>query len=182
MTKFLAWFAANRIYPEARNLTYGEFPERFVWKVKKHMWRPRKQGFSVGRIHFVPPGSGEIFYLRILLNYVKGPTSFDEIKTVSGVKKDSFKEACYALGLLEDDKEFIDAIVQASHWGTGFFLCCLFVALLVAKQITRPSVVWNKTWEHLSDDILHKQKRLLQFEGSCKSYVQMSFFSSYISH
>ena len=29
---FLAWFKANRKYPEARGLTYAEFPTKFVWK------------------------------------------------------------------------------------------------------------------------------------------------------
>lgn len=164
-TKLLAWFEANRKYSEARNLTYSQFPAKFVWNATKHIWTPRKQGFAVGRIHFVPPGSGEMFYLRTLLNYVKGPTSFDDIKTVDGVKKDNFKDACYVLGLLEDDKEFIDAIIEASHWGTGTFLRNLFVSLLVAKQISRPSVVWEKTWEHLTEDILYKQRRILQFSG-----------------
>ena len=165
-TKFLAWFVANKVFPEGKNLKYSEFPAKFVWKARKHIWTPRKRGFAVGRIHFVPPESGEIFYLRILLNHLKGSTSFDEIKTIDGVKKDSFKEACFSLGLLEDDKKFIDRIIEASHWGTGTFLRYLFVALLVAKQITRPSVVWNKTWEYLSEDILHKQRMLLQFQGS----------------
>ena len=78
---------------------------------------------------------------------MKGPTSFEEIKTVGGIVKKSFKEACYARGLLEDDKEFIDAIVEASLWGTGTFLRHLFVTLLVSKQISRPDTVWNSTWE-----------------------------------
>jgi len=162
----LAWFEANRRYPEARNLTYSQFPGKFFWKAKKHCWSPRKRGYSVGRIYFVPPGSGQLFYLRTLLNYVKGPTSFEEIKTVGGIVKDSFKDACYARGLLEDDKEFIDAIVEASLWGTGSFLRHLFVTLLVAKQISRPDIVWNSTWECLGEDILHRQRRILQFPGT----------------
>ena len=177
-TKSLAWFDANRIYPEARNLTYSQFPGKFVWKARKHYWSPRKRGYSVGRIHIVPPGSGEIFYLRTLLNYVKGPTSFEEIKTVGGVVKNSFKEACYARGLLEDDKEFIDAIVEASLWGTGTFLRHLFVTLLVPKQISRPDTMWNSTWECLSEDILHRQRRILQFPGISPSNEYIYIFQS----
>jgi len=108
----------NKIYPVAKNLTYSQFPTKFVWKVKKHMWSPRKRGYSIGRINFVPPGCGELFYLRTLSNYVKGPTSFEDIKTVGGEVKNTFKDACYARGLLEDDREFIDGIVEASNWGT----------------------------------------------------------------
>jgi hypothetical protein len=54
--------------------------------------------------------------LRILLNYVKGPTLYANIKTVKGVLYDTFKEACFAMRLLDDDKEFIDVIAQASQW------------------------------------------------------------------
>jgi len=164
-TKFLAWMDANGKYPEARNLTYSQFPGKFVWKSNKHKWFPRKRGFSVGRINFVPPGCGELFYLRTLLNFVKGPTCFADIKTVDGDIKDSFKEACYARGLLDDDKEFIDGIKEASHWGTGVFLRHLFVTLLVSKQISRPDIVWNNTCEFLSEDILYRQRRILQFQG-----------------
>ncbi|AES63417.2 AT hook motif protein, putative [Medicago truncatula] len=164
-TKFLAWMKANEKYPEARNLTYNQFPTQFVWKEKDHEWTPRRCGFSIGRVHFAPPGSGERFYLRTLLNYIKGPTSFNDIKTVDDVKYNTFKEACFAMGLLDDDKEFIDAIIEASLWGTGIYLRRLFVALMVTDQFARPEVVWNSTNENLIDDILHKQRRLLGAPG-----------------
>ena len=44
--------------------------------------------------------------------------SFEDIRRVDGVVHTSFKDACYALGLLEDDKEFIDVIVEASSWAS----------------------------------------------------------------
>lgn len=164
-TKFAAWMEANTLYPQAKDLTYSEFPLKFVWKAADHRWSPRKQGVSIGRIHFVPPGSGEKFYLRTLLNYVKGPASYNEIKTVGGVKYKTIKEACFALGLLEDDKEFIDAISQASIWGTASYMRRLFVALLVTNQFSRPEVVWEKTWRNLSDDVLSTQRRLHRVQG-----------------
>lgn len=30
-TMFLAWFEANRVYVEGRNLTYSEYPTKFVY-------------------------------------------------------------------------------------------------------------------------------------------------------
>ncbi|XP_058784536.1 uncharacterized protein LOC131659346 [Vicia villosa] len=176
-TKFLAWMDANKIYPKAKNLTYSQFPTKFVWKVEEHEWAPRKQGFAIGRLHFVPPGSGEIFYLRTLLNHVKGPTSFEEIKTVNNDTKKTFKEACYALGFLDDDKEYIDAIVEASQWGTGEYLRLLFATLLLSKQISHPDFVWNNTWEYLCDDILHKQRRLLHIEDMVLTPDQLKSYA-----
>jgi hypothetical protein len=79
------------------------------------------------------------------------------------LKYDTFKEACFALGLLEDDKEFIDALNQAAQWGTANFLRKLFVALLVSNQFSQPEVVWEKTWQHLSDDVL---RRVLRVQGT----------------
>lgn len=63
---------ANRKYDEAKELTYNEFPSKFVWNQKLKQWIPRKSGFQIGRPYFVHPGSGELYYLRNLLNYCKG--------------------------------------------------------------------------------------------------------------
>nr|XP_043639114.1 uncharacterized protein LOC122610187 [Erigeron canadensis] len=50
---------------------------------------------------------------RILLNHVVGPTSFKAIKRVNGKDCATYKEACFELGLLDDDKEYVDAILEA---------------------------------------------------------------------
>jgi hypothetical protein len=85
-------------------------------------------------------------------------------------------------GVARDDKEFIDGIVEASHWGTNTFLRHLFVTLLVSEQISRPDVVWNSTWEYLSDDILHRQRRILEFEGNFLYIFVLSFPDRIISY
>ncbi|XP_057760779.1 uncharacterized protein LOC130981179 [Arachis stenosperma] len=105
---FLGWFQANKDYTEARTLTYAELPTKFVWKTKERVWLPRKTYFVIGRIFYVLPGSGERYYLRLLLNFVKGPTSFEDIRTINDVVYATFKGACYTRGLLEDDKEYIE--------------------------------------------------------------------------
>jgi len=170
-TNFLAWMKANEKYHEARTLTYNEFPLKFVWKATDREWTPRKFGYSVGRVHFAPPGSGEKFYLRTLLNYVKGPTSFVDIKTVDNVTYNNFKDACFARGLLDDDREFIDAIIEASLWGTGTYLRRLFAVLMVTDQLSRLENVWNRTSTNLIEDILHKQRRVLSAPGKLNSLI-----------
>lgn len=159
-TKFLAWMKANQKYSEARKLTYNQFPLKFVWKAKYHEWAPRQLGRSIGRVYFAPFGSGEKLYLRTLLNYIKGPTSYDDIKIVDNVKYNSFKEACFAMGLLDDDKEFIDATIEASLWGTCTYLRRLFAILMISDHLARPEVVWNSTLTNLIDDILHRQRQV----------------------
>nr|XP_025648288.1 uncharacterized protein LOC112743284 [Arachis hypogaea] len=111
---FLGWFEANKKYGEARSLTYSEFPSKFVWKPLPRKWFPRKSHSVIGRIFFVPPRSGEIYYLRLLLNFVRGPTSYEDIRTIDGILYPTFRDACYAQGILDDDKEYIDAIEEAN--------------------------------------------------------------------
>ncbi|KAL7106007.1 hypothetical protein ACP275_07G083500 [Erythranthe tilingii] len=70
-TMFLAWFHANNLYLEARNLR------------------------------------GEDYYLRLLLDFQRGCTCFDDLRKVEDHVYPTFKDACFAFGLLDDDKEYI---------------------------------------------------------------------------
>ncbi|XP_031116655.1 ATP-dependent DNA helicase PIF1-like [Ipomoea triloba] len=64
----------------------------------------------------------------------------------------SFRDACYARGLIYDEKEYIDAILEASQWSTANALRRLFVTLLTSKSISHPEKVWNATWQYLCED------------------------------
>ncbi|CAH1438891.1 unnamed protein product [Lactuca virosa] len=156
---FTAWMECNAVNGDARKLTYVEFPTKFVWQRGDRIWKPREVGKCIGRIHSVSPNLGEAYFLRILLNKVKGPKSFEEIRTVNGEEYSSFRDVCYALGLLDDDKEYIDAIKEASHSGSGFYLRFLFATLLMCNSMSKPEVVWENTWEYLADEILYNQRR-----------------------
>ncbi len=70
-------------------------------------------------MYFVHPTAGEKFYLRMLLNVVKGPRSYDEICTVNGVLYPTYREACFALGLLEGDGEWHQCLREAANWASG---------------------------------------------------------------
>ncbi|XP_042016304.1 uncharacterized protein LOC121764332 [Salvia splendens] len=157
-SKFLGWMEANKLYSEGRNLTYGEFPTKFVWK--KDHWQPRKQRYSVGRLFYVAPGSGDMYYLRCLLNIVKRAKCYEDLRFVNGVQCDSFRDACFALGLLDDNKEYIDGIVEASFWSSAHSLRLQFVSLLSSESVSRLDVLWKKYWKHLSDDVVYNQRKL----------------------
>ena len=104
-TLLTAWFKINQSNPNARNTTYQNFPKTWVFDSKKKAWKPRIRGKAIGRIYFASPSSGERFYLRLLLTIVLGATSFAHLCTVNNIPYNTFKEACYALGLLQDDHE-----------------------------------------------------------------------------
>lgn len=163
---FLAWFEANKKYSEARELTYAEFPTKFVWDRRNREWRPRKKGYSIGRLFYVPPGSGELYYERLLLNVSRGATCFEDICCINGIRYSSFRDACYALGLLDDDREYIDGIIEASHWASAKSLRALFATLLSSDSLSLPEVVWEKCWTYMADDIQHNQRIFLQHPGT----------------
>lgn len=100
-----------------------------VWKEKG--WAVRKRGFAIGRMYFVSPSSGEQFYLRTLLTVVKGSTSFEDLHTVDGTLYPTFRDACVARGLLEDNGEWFICLQDASQMQTGGSLRQLFASLLL---------------------------------------------------
>lgn len=98
------------------------------------------------------------------MNTSRGAISFADIRTINNVTYPTFKNACYVSGLLDDDRGYIDGILEASQWGTTTFLRSLFVTLLLSNQISRPEIVWNNTWQYLSADIVNRQRVLLRYE------------------
>ncbi|KAL6512383.1 hypothetical protein OROHE_019995 [Orobanche hederae] len=99
--------------------------------------------------------------MSLLLHHKKGPRSHAEIRTIGTIEFPTFKEACYSMGLLDDDKKYIDGIKEASFWGSPHYIRNLFVVLLLANNISRPEYVWENTWQLIGDDILHRQRTLL---------------------
>ncbi|XP_028799355.1 uncharacterized protein LOC114754711 [Neltuma alba] len=154
-SQFLAWMKINKDGGLASTLTYAEFPNYYVYQKDKRQWKQRERGFAVGRITHVSPSSGELYYLRLLLTTVRGPTSFDDIKTVDGMVHDTFKSACFALGLLQDDNEYITAIKEAAIWASGIQLRRLFVSMLLCCSLQQPDIVWKETSKLLSEDLFY---------------------------
>jgi hypothetical protein len=71
----------NSVKPFAHSFLYREFPEYYRWDRLKKEWLRRKQRTQIGRIVYVCPAEEERYYLRVLLNHVRGATSFDDLKT-----------------------------------------------------------------------------------------------------
>lgn len=140
--------------PIARHLTYQEFPQKFVYHDQDKEWHIRKKGFALGRMYFIPPNAAdERFYLRTLLTVVKGPMSFESLQTFGGVLHPTFRDACLAQGLLEDDGEWRQCLLEASAMQTGGRLRNLFATLLLFCSPTKPEQLWNEFQEHICDDL-----------------------------
>jgi hypothetical protein len=97
-TMLTEWFKTNQESEVTRSLTFDQFPQQWVWNRKLKRWTLRKQGFAIGRMYYAHPTSGERYYLRMLLNYVKGATSYEHLQTMDGKVHDTFKDACIVMG------------------------------------------------------------------------------------
>ena len=155
-THLTAWFKINQSNPEARNTTYQNFPKTWVFDSKTKLWKPRQRGQAIGRMYFASPSSGERFYLRLLLTVVPGATSFAHLCTVNNVPYNTFKEACFVLGLLESDQEWVQCLREASQMQLGYTLRMLFATILFHCNPTSPGILWNQFKHNICDDLLHK--------------------------
>ena len=161
-TMLTAYFRLNERDASARPFTYQELPLHFVWDPKKKEWRRRMRGGTIGRMYYVPPTAGERFYLRTLLTVVKGPVSWDDLKSFNGKLHDSFYAACLARGLLENDEEWRLCLQQASLTHVGQQLRQLFSLILRHCNPSQPRSLWDEFKGNLCDDLLRRLQQQRQ--------------------
>ena len=80
-TKFVMWMEFNKNDSEARKYLYADFPRHYCWKAQDRVWKKRsKRSNKIGRIYHVPPSPSPVYYQRIMLNHIKGPTCYKDIR------------------------------------------------------------------------------------------------------
>jgi hypothetical protein len=79
----IKYFRMNNVDPFVNSFLYREFPEYYRWDRSEKEWLQRKQRMQIGGMVYAYPTEGEMYYLLILLNHVRGATSFDDLKTTS---------------------------------------------------------------------------------------------------
>jgi len=89
-------------------------------------------------MYYALPTSGEHYYLQMLLNCVKGATSYEHLRTMDGTMHDTFKDACIVMGLFADDNEWHQALEEAGVWASGRQLHDMFASMLMFCEVTNP--------------------------------------------
>ncbi len=160
-TTLLQWFELNKRDPNACQYLYQETPAHYTWNKRK--WNLHQKyttiGVTIGRMYQAAPSSGERFYLRLLLTAVTGAQSFQHLRTVNNVECATFKEACIAMGLLENDNEWRQCLQEAAIMQSGAQLRSLFVTLLLFCQPAKPDELWEEFKENICDDLAHKLRQ-----------------------
>ncbi|KAL6896782.1 hypothetical protein ACP4OV_007354 [Aristida adscensionis] len=137
----------------ARTLLYRDFPEYYRWiKGTKRWQRRKKSGRQIGRIVYAHPAEGERYFLRVLLNHVRGATSYDDLRTVDGITYSTFREGCEKRGLIETDRSIDDCLNEAATFQMPCALRRLFATILVFCEATNIRALWNKHKDSMSED------------------------------
>ncbi|KAL4120065.1 hypothetical protein QTP88_012805 [Uroleucon formosanum] len=90
------------------------------------------------------------------LHIVPSPTLFNQLKAVNGQYYLTFRSACLALGLLEDDKHWDDTMSEAVLAKNSSQIQNLFAIVISFCQLFEPLNLWNEYKNDLSDDFKHK--------------------------
>ena len=157
-TTLTGWFKANTLHQDRviNNTLYQNFPNKMVWNKSSYKWTIRQRGFQLGRMYYAHASSGERFYLRLLLTIVKGATSYEDLRTFENHVYPSFREACIARGLLEDDNEWHQCLEEAKHMAIGRQMRHLFVTILIDCSPANPRALWDTFWQDICDDLKHQ--------------------------
>lgn len=109
----------------------------------------------------VNPGTGELFYLRMLLMTVWGALSFEDLKTYQGIVHDTFRQACQLHGLIGDDTQWFSLFDEAIVWATSSQLRNLFMVVVQYNDIGNIRLLFDKYWRTMTDDIAYNMRRSL---------------------
>jgi hypothetical protein len=156
-TTLTAFFHYNAEHHTEYN--YHEFPLHFVWVSSQRIWKPRQRGQrnTIARMYTVSPKDMEKYCLRMLLLHTRGPTSFEDLRTVNGHTYDTFKEACIVQNLIADDQEWDNALEEAAMHLMPAKLRHLFAIICIHCDPANPLQLWDKYKELMSEDYLYHE-------------------------
>ena len=73
----------------------------------------------------------------------------------------SFREACFRLGLLEDDNQHHLAMQEAAVSNSAASLRSLFVVIITWCEPSNPLDIYDHHKESIAEDVLHQQRTQL---------------------
>ncbi|UYV64325.1 hypothetical protein LAZ67_3000285 [Cordylochernes scorpioides] len=153
-----AYFDLNINDPEARNYTYAQIPEHYIYNKKERKYHKRSRGGQkvISRIYPVSISDSELFYLRTLLLHRKGATSYEDLKKIGNYIYPDFKSAAIALNLVNDDMMWDKTINEATESKMPYQIRQLFAMICVFhSELKNPLYLWNKYKEFMTEDFVH---------------------------
>ncbi|XP_073955775.1 uncharacterized protein isoform X1 [Choristoneura fumiferana] len=167
-TTLTSFFSICQTDDFARTLLYADMPRYYTWNASSKSFQRRKQGTpleghpnvfvtdAIGRIYTVHPNNDECYYLRLLLVNVRGPTSFQQLRTVDGHLCATYREACQLLQLLEDDSHWDNTLKDSIISTSPHQIRTLFAIIISTCFPSNPEDLWMKYRDDMSEDVLHR--------------------------
>ncbi len=107
----------------------------------------------------ISPREGERYFLRTLLLHRSGIDSFNSLLFVDGVQYSTSREACYALGLLANDAEWMRCL-EESYSSCFEPLTTVFAIILAFSDPSNPRQLWSANRSKFIDDIRKRHKHV----------------------
>ncbi|XP_074364102.1 uncharacterized protein LOC141704837 [Apium graveolens] len=99
-------------------------------------------------------------------------------KSVSFKETDNLKkEAYFALGLLNDDKEWHEAFLENSSAAFPIHLRHIFVHIITNCNVSDIRKLWNSHWEPMSVDILRKRRELTGVPSLTLTQEELEYYT-----
>ena len=167
-TTLTSFFSVCQTDVFARTLLYTDMPRYYTWNASSKTFQRRKQGKPVevhpnvfasdalGRMYTVHPNNDECYYLRLLLVNVRGPTSFQQLRTINGHLCATYREACQLLQLLQNDSHWDNTLKDSIISSSPHQIRTLFAIIISTCFPSSPKDLWVKYRDDMSEDVLHR--------------------------
>ena len=153
-----------------QSLTLTSFGTKYVFD--KGVWQRRKKSdYALGRMYPVHPTRGDAFYLRTMLCSITGADVRELARTWDGAPNDvmllkgenaTFKDACFAMGLLFDDAEWDHAMNEAAVTAMPRELRGLFIHIVCCCNPATPAELFERHYDRMGDDIRRELEHRLR--------------------
>ncbi|GFW47946.1 hypothetical protein TNCV_2401331 [Trichonephila clavipes] len=108
-----------------------------------------KASDALGRVYTVHVTNLECFCLRILLHHIRRPTNFTELEIVNSQECQTYREACEARRLLENDNHCDETMEEAVQCRSPDKIRELYATLLSSCGFSNPQTLWDKYKEYM---------------------------------
>lgn len=96
----------------------------------------------------------------MLLHTIRDRTSYKDLRIVNGISYETYKDTCAALGLLDDDNEWDNALSEDSVWAAGNRLHNMSCDIVMFCEVIDANELRNKHQPSLLDDLEVRARRL----------------------
>ena len=145
---------------------------------------------AIGRLNIVSPKDSERFFIKLILNRVKGATSFKDLRTYENQTYNTYRETAIAMGLIEHETQLYNIFEEACQIMLPEQLRKFFATFLLCENI-EGYIIWEKYKNYFTEDftenkedkaIAHINQILITEELSCKNFGLPEPNENNISH